>query len=171
MRYVFCPKCGTKLVPKLAGDDGEVPYCESCSKYWFDSFADCVIVLIYNEYDEIVLCRQGYLSDQYAVFTSGYITPGENAEETALREVREELGIELESLEYAGTVWFGRNDMLMHGFVGFTHKCDFDLSVEVDSAEWVPYDRAPETMFPDRPGNAMWTNYRKFLEIRGLEEI
>ncbi|MBQ7919679.1 MAG: NUDIX domain-containing protein [Lachnospiraceae bacterium] len=136
--------------------------------YWFDSFASCVIVLTYNEFDEIVLCRQGYLSDKYTSVTSGYITPGENAEETALREVKEELGIELESLEYAGTTWFAKNDMLMHGYVGFVHKCDLKLSEEIDSAEWVHYAEAPKTMFPDSPGNALHEVYRKFLEIRGL---
>lgn len=168
MRYIYCPLCGTKLIPKKAGDDGDVPYCSSCSKYWFDSFASCVIVLIYNEYDEIVLCRQGYLSDRYTSVTSGYITPGENAEETAVREVKEELGIDLESLEYAGTVWFDKGDMLMHGYVGFTHKCELVLSEEIDSAEWVPYEEAPKTMFPDSPGNALYAVYRKFLEMRNF---
>lgn len=168
MRYVYCPHCGTKLINKKAGDDGAVPFCELCKKYWFDSFASCVIVLVYNEFDEIVLCRQGYLSDKYTSVTSGYITPGENAEETALREVKEELGIELESLEYAGTVWFGANDMLMHGFVGFAHKCELKLSEEIDSAEWVYYTEAPKTMFPDSPGNALHVVYRKFLELREL---
>lgn len=169
MRYIYCPKCGRKLIEKKAGDDGAVPYCLPCNKYWFDSFASCVIVLVYNEYDEIVLCRQGYLSDRYTSVTSGYIAPGENAEESALREVKEELGIGLESLEYAGTVWFGENDMLMHGFVGFTHKCELTLSEEIDSAEWVYYTEALKTMFPDKPGNALHEVYRKFLKIRGLD--
>ena len=169
MRYIYCPLCGSKLIPKLAGDDGDVPYCDSCKKYWFDSFSSCVIVLVYNEFDEIVLCRQGYLSDKYTSVTSGYITPGETAEETAYREVKEELGIDLESLENAGTVWFAERDMLMHGFVGFAHKCELKLSEEIDSAEWTNYRDAPKTMFPDRPGNALYTVFRKFMAMRGLE--
>ena len=170
MRYKYCPQCGTKLSYKKAGDDGDVPFCIPCNKYWFDTFASCVIVLVYNEYDEIVLCRQGHLSDKYTSVTSGYITPGENAEETAFREVKEELGIDLEHLEYASTVWFEKNDMLMHGFVGYAHKCELVLSEEINSAEWVPYAEAPKTMFPDSPGNALYAVYRKFLKIRGLTE-
>ena len=167
MKYVYCPICGEKLVYKRAGDDGDVPFCRSCDKFWFDSFASCVIVLVYNEYDEIVLCRQPHLSGDHSSFTSGYITPGETAEECAAREVKEELGIEVENLTYAGTVWFEKGDMLMHGYVAYTPKCELVLSEEISSAKWVSYDRAPETMYPDRPGNAMWVLYRKYLEISG----
>lgn len=166
MRYTFCPDCGKKLVPREAGDDGNVPYCEGCEKYWFDSFHSCVIVLTYNEFDEIVLARQGYLSDKYATITSGYIAPGETAEACALREVKEELGLELESLTYAGTHWFGPKDMLMHGFIGFAHKQELKLSVEVDSAQWVPKEEAPKFMFPDSPHNAAMAVYRRYLELR-----
>lgn len=170
MRYYYCPYCGSKLTEILCGDDGMVPYCESCETRWFDTFQSCVIVLTYNEFDEIVLARQEYLSDQYATITSGYITPGETAEETAIREVREELGLDLETLEYAGTYWFDAKDMLMHGFIGFTHKKELHISEEVDSAEWVAAPDAPKTMFPDRPGNAAYAVYRRFLKMRGITE-
>ena len=168
MKYDYCPKCGSKLNPKAAGDDGEVPFCTDCNKYWFDSFSSCVIVLTYNEYDEIVLCRQSYLSDKYSTLTSGYMTPGENAEEAALREVREELGIELKDLEYGGTYWFEIGDMLMHAFMGFSPKCELKISPELDNAEWVPAAEAHKTMFPDCPGNAAHALLRMFLKKRGL---
>jgi len=168
MHYIYCPQCGTKLTDKLAGDDGYVPFCEACNKYWFDTFSSCIIVLVANQYHEIALLRQQYISDQFSSFVSGYITPGENAEETAVREVKEELGLEIQKLEYAGTYWFDAKGILMHGFIGFTAKADFTLSREVDSAEWVPTAKAPETMFPDRPGNAMHPIYRKYLKMAGL---
>ena len=79
MRFVYCPRCGSKLVGKLAGDEGEVPYCENCDKLWFDMFSSCSIVLVANEYNEIALLRQNYMSDVHTTFVSGYITPGENA--------------------------------------------------------------------------------------------
>lgn len=170
MHYNYCPKCGMKLTDKMAGDDGKVPFCERCGQYWFDSFSSCCIVLVANQYHEIALLRQMYMSDRFASFVSGYITPGENSEETAVREVKEELGIAIERLEYAGTYWFGAKEILMHGFIGFASKAAFRLSVEVDSAAWVPALKAPETMFPDRPGNAMYPIYRKYLKIVGLSE-
>ncbi|BBF42517.1 NADH pyrophosphatase [Lachnospiraceae bacterium KM106-2] len=164
MRYKFCPECGAKLIEKPAGDDGLVPFCKFCDRYWFDSFSSCVIILVANEYDELVLIRQGYLSKQYASFVAGYMTPGENAEETAMREVKEEIGIDVEKLEYAGTYWFDAKGLLMHGFLAYARKCDLVLSSEVDSASWVPAKEAPAYMFPDSPGNAASAIYKKYIK-------
>lgn len=164
MRYLYCPECGKKLTARAAGDDGEVSYCDACETYWFDSFKSCAIVMIYNEKNEIVLCKQNYLSDVYMTFTSGYMQPGETAEETAIREVKEELGIDAENLTYTGTYWFGKNDMLMHGFIAYSPKCDFVLSSEVDEAKWVSSQKVPEMIFPEVPGNAMWELYRYYLK-------
>lgn len=169
MRYRYCPQCGTELGEIRAGDDGMVPWCPKCDKRWFDTFQDCVIVLTHDELDEIVLARQGRLSDRYASVTSGYITPGETAEQAAAREVREELGLEVERLAYAGTYWYGRGDMLMHGFVAFSPKRELVLSGELDSAEWVPALEAPKVMFPDGSGGALYGVYHEFLRMRGLE--
>ena len=112
------------------------------------------------------MLRQKYMSDQYMNFVSGYITVGENAEEAAFREVREETGIELESLEYAGTWWFGQEELLMHGFVGYAKKQEFVLSKEVDAAEWIPIEELPKYMYPDMPGNAQQGIYRKYMRSK-----
>lgn len=169
MHYNFCPECGSKLALRIAGDDGSVPFCDSCQKFWFDSFASCVIILVANERHEIAMLHQSYLSLEHRTFVAGFIKPGESAEETAIREVREELGLEVERLEYAGTYWFGARDQLMHGFVGFVRKSDFKLSVEVDDAEWIPYKDAPAEMFPPRNGNSQQPIYKKYLELIGAE--
>ncbi len=169
MRFKYCPECGSVLKPRCAGDDGLVPYCKQCEKMWFDMFSSCVLVLTYNEYDEVVLARQSTLSDRYASFTSGYITPGESAERAALREVREELGIELQTLEFAGTYWFERKQMLMCGFIGYAQKTELKLSEEIDSAEWTAAKDVPKTLFPENPQNAAYAIYRKFLEMRGIQ--
>ena len=163
MRYKYCPQCGRDLIERNAGDDGLIPYCTNCEKYWFDSFASCVIIMVINEFEEIVLQKQSYMSGEYWNFVSGYITPGENAEMTALREVKEEIGIELDRLESSGTWWFEEGDMLMHGYVGYTRKQDFVLSQEVDIAKWVPLEEAPSMMYPDSPGNAQYGTYSYYM--------
>lgn len=164
MKFTYCPDCGSKLGAVEAGDDGLVPYCNKCEKIWFDMFPSCSIILIYNEYDEIALSHQSYISDKYATFTAGYITAGETAEECAYREAEEELGIKLQSLEGIGTYWFGAKGILMHCFVAFAKKQDFTLSPEVDSAEWMPSEKVADCIFPESPGNAAWKCYHYYMD-------
>ena len=108
MKFVCCPQCGAKLEKREIGDEGLVPYCSSCGRPWFDMPYACTITLVINEYDEVALIRQGYVSDQYYVCVAGYVKCGETAEETAAREVEEELGLVPESLRYTRSYYFER---------------------------------------------------------------
>jgi len=163
MHYIYCPQCGAKLTDKPAGDEGLVPFCEKCEKLWFDTFPSASIILVVNELDEVALLRQSYISDRYCTLVAGYIKPGETAESTALREVEEEIGIKLLSLEGMGTFWFDKGGILMHCFIGKAKKADFTLSQEVDSAEWVPLEKVGGRLFPKSPGNAAYKLYEEYM--------
>lgn len=148
MRFKYCPDCGTKLIEKEIGDEGNMPYCEVCKKPLFDMFSSCIIALLINEYDEAALLRQDYISNKYHNLISGYIKPGENAEQTAKREIKEEVGVDIDSLEWAGSYWFAKKDLLMLGFTAKAKKCELKLSGEVDSASWVPVEQALTMVHP-----------------------
>lgn len=149
MRFKYCPECGALLCARVLGDEGRVPYCESCGRPYFDMFSSCVITLVVNECGEALLLRQGYISDKYYNLVSGYISPGESAEEAAEREVLEETGIRIDSLEFAGTYWFAKKDMLMIGFIARADKTEPLLSGEVDSAGWYAADKAIDMVHPE----------------------
>ncbi len=168
MRFRYCPQCGHKLFLREAGDNGLTPYCEACDVMWFDLFPSCVIILVANEFHEIALLHEPRLSDR-GIFVSGYITPGESAEEAAKREVREELGLEIAELESTGTYWFPKCGQLMHGFIGRVKKKDLVCSSEIESAEWVDAYRAPEVMFHDHKDNHAYDIYRRYLSATGGE--
>lgn len=148
MRFKFCPDCGERLILKPIGDEGDVPFCERCGRPWFDMFSSAVIVLVVNEYGEAALLKQSYMSTEYRVLVSGYIKPGETAEETARREVAEEIGIELTDNRLVGTYWFAKKEMMMIGFIAHAQKTKLTLSGEVDSAEWVAAEEAIKTVHP-----------------------
>ena len=167
MRFQYCPQCGQQLSLREAGDDGLTPYCETCGEMWFDMFPSCVIILVANEFHEIALLHEPRLSDR-GIFVSGYITPGESAEEAAKREVREELGLEILELESTGTYWFPMRGQLMHGFIGRTAKKDLVCSPEIESAAWVNAYRAPEVMFLNRKDNRAYDIYKRYMSEIGL---
>lgn len=164
MTYHYCPTCGAYLVPKLAGDDGKVPYCNQCQKFWFDTFGNCIIVLVANEDHELALVKMPYLSTKYESFVSGYMKPGETAASSTRREVQEELGITLDHLTTAGTYWFAPTQVLMHGFIAITHKQPLQRSSELSTAHWVDAIQAHRLMLPDQPGLAATELYKKYLQ-------
>lgn len=144
MHFTYCPYCGKKLEEKEIGDEGLVPFCLSCQRPLFDLPETCTITLAVNEYGEAALLRQGYVSQTNYVCVAGHIKTGENAEETAAREVEEEIGICPESVTYINSYYYTKHDMLMLGFLAKVKKAEFSLSCEVDQAEWFLLEEAPE---------------------------
>lgn len=148
MKHLYCPQCGAHLTAREIGDEGLVPYCERCARPWFDSFSTCIIALAVNEYGEAALLRQSDLSDRYHTLVSGYIKPGETAEETAAREILEETGLRVDLLESCGTFWLAKREQLMLGYFAAVKKQEFVLSGEIDSARWVSLREALPLMYP-----------------------
>lgn len=136
MTFKYCPDCGALLSSRILGDEGAVPWCDHCDKPWFPMFPVAVICLVRNELGEVLLLRQNYISEVYRNLVSGYVTPGERCEETALREVEEETGLKPLSAELKGTWWFEKKQMMMVGFFVDVAKAPLRLSVEVDDASW-----------------------------------
>lgn len=162
MRYHYCPKCGAKLSLRQLGDDGEVPWCASCETPWFDTFSTCVIALVTDGEGQVALLRQAYISKRYANLVSGYMQPGETAEEAAAREIGEELGLETTELRFVSTYWFEKKDMLMIGFIARVPHRPFGLSAEVDGAEWVSASEALSLVHP--PGSVSYALVEALLE-------
>lgn len=60
MDFRFCPDCGSPLSFRELGDEGMVPWCETCDKPWFPMFPVAMIALVYNEKGEVLLLHQDY---------------------------------------------------------------------------------------------------------------
>lgn len=166
MRYTYCPDCGSLLEARDLGDDKNVPWCVKCSKPWFDSFSTCVISLVYNSRNEVLLLKQDYISPVFRNLVSGYMQPGETAEAAALREVEEETGVKGNPPEFVGTYWFERKGLLMIGFLIKADSDELRLSAEVDGAEWVDAAKAV-TMVHQRPDSTSNALCRFFLNRLG----
>lgn len=142
MRFTYCPHCGAKLIGKVIGDEGVIPYCEKCSIPLWDMFTTSIIVAVINEYNEVALLRQNYVSTSTYVCVAGIMKLGESAEDAVIREVKEEIGQDVESLKFIRSYPYDKKEMLMLGYKATVKKKDFTLSGEVDGAEWVSYDKA-----------------------------
>lgn len=161
MRFSYCPHCGTKLVSKEIGDEGMIPYCEKCSIPLWDMFTTSIIAAVVNEYDEVALLRQRYVSTTKYVCVAGIMKIGESAEETVIREVKEEIGQDVEALEFIRSYPYEKKEMLMLGYKATVKKQEFKLSGEVDSVEWVKFDRALSLL---REGGIAWQLVKTIIE-------
>lgn len=115
---------------------------------------------------EVVLA--GRLADGSWVFPKGTPDEGESIEETALREVREESGLEVRIIRPLGTMeyWFAAAGERVHKVVHFfvMEATGGDLArhdTEYDLVRWVPVDEARAMLTFD--------SYRAVLE-RALGE-
>lgn len=146
MRFTYCPHCGKKLIKKEIGDEGLIPYCEGCRVPLWDMFTTCVICAVVNEENEVALLRQNYVSSTHYVCVAGVMKLGESAEETAIREIKEEIGLDVEKLEYIRSYPYEKKEMLMLGFKATVKKAAFVTSSEVDSVEWVKFEEAADKL-------------------------
>lgn len=149
MRFHYCPDCGSKLELRQIGDEGDTPWCPQCQRPLFDQFSTCIIALVVNDRDEAAILRQRYISQQYGNLVSGYMVPGETAEECASREIEEELGLRVTGLELVRTWWMEKKGLLMIGFFARTADSELNLSGEVDAARWVPVREALGQVHPE----------------------
>ena len=84
----------------------------------------------------------------------GHIEPGESGAQTAVREVREETGVEGRLVEKIDDIryWYTRDGARVLKVVSFFLLAYRSGSVrdyqreEVDGAEWIPLDEAPERL-------------------------
>lgn len=161
MRFTYCPYCGTELIGKEIGDEGVIPYCNNCNIPLWDMFTTSIIAAVVNEYGEVALLRQNYVSTTKYVCVAGIMKIGESAEETVIREVKEEIGQDVESLEFISSYPYEKREMLMLGYKATVKKKDFKLSGEVDSVEWVKYENALSLL---REGSIGWQLVKAVIE-------
>ncbi len=91
--YQFCPFCGHKLKTKLE-EEKERQFCSSCGWVYYPHVAGAAEAIITRK-DKVLLVKRA--RDPYKgtwMFPAGFIDFGEHPEETIVREVKEETGMQ-----------------------------------------------------------------------------
>ncbi|WP_374121946.1 NAD(+) diphosphatase [Frankia sp. AiPa1] len=138
-RALFCTRDGSPTTPVNAGW-GRV--CESARHEEYPRTDPAVIVLVHDGGDRVLLGRhQAWPPGRFSVL-AGFVEAGESLEACVVREIAEEVGIDVTDVRYLGSqAWpFPRSLM-----VGFEALADPDQPLRVDEAEisearWVHRD-------------------------------
>ena len=148
--YKFCPSCGGSLIDdeKLSARN-----CTNCGAQYFPRIEPCIIVLV-TKGDKLLLARHRARSQNIHTCIAGFIEIGESAEQAVVREVREEVGIEIKDLRYVGSQGWPFPDQLMLGFRAEYASGDIRVQEsELVEAKWFTRDALPP--FPKR-GSMGW---------------
>lgn len=123
MRY--CPKCGSAKF-KVAGERSLK--CENCGFHYFANSSTAVAGLVVNDMGKLMLTTRGIEPDYGKLdLPGGFVEPGESLENALKRELFEELGLKVKSLEYLGSA---PNEYIFSEFSVFTTDMIFKVIPE-----------------------------------------
>jgi NAD+ diphosphatase len=151
--------CGSCAVPTELVAGERARRCRSCKFLFYPRISPAVIVLVERE-GQILLARGVNSVPGRFSLVAGFVEPGEALEQAAVREVREEVGVEIADLRYWGSQpWpFGRS--LMVGFkakyVGGEIRVD---GKEIAEANWFSPDNLPNLPGPISIARKMINHY------------
>lgn len=122
----YCCGCGAPLVPH-ATESALV--CTKCGRVHYPRISPCVIAVI-EKGDEMLLLRHRLRNQDIFACLAGFVETGESLEEALRREVREETGLEIRNIRYAGSQGWPFPDQLMVGF--YAEYASGELKIQED---------------------------------------
>ena len=138
--HQFCGRCG---VPLRTQTDERAKACPQCGLLHFPRLAPAIIVLV-ERGNQLLLARsRHFMPGMYSVL-AGFVEPGESLEEAVVREVKEEVGIEIKDIKYFGSQPWPFPHSLMIGFTAAYAGGEISLDdKEIEDAGWFTVEKLP----------------------------
>lgn len=165
----YCSFCGKKLVFKSLFDGSREKYCDECDHVFFYTPSPAVIVMVTNS-NTVLLARGIGWKHPYWGLISGHIKVGDTAEQTAIREVHEEVGLEVSNLEFLRTYATKYRDLLMIAFKAKTEDASIKKSQELEDARWFDLSD-PLPMRPESTAAHVVKHVFKKIKYMNLKQV
>jgi len=136
----FCGRCGERTQPQ----PGErAMRCPSCGLLAFPRLAPAMITLV-TKGEQALLARGVQFRNPVYSCLAGFVEPGESLEGAVVREVREEVGVEVGNVRYWGSQPWPFPHSLMVGFTAEWESGEIDIDPrEIVDAQWFTRDDMP----------------------------
>lgn len=139
--HLFCGKCGTEMTSHATEASKRCPACDFVS---FPRLSPAVIMSV-TDHNRILLARAPHFAPGIYSTLAGFVEPGETLEEAVRREVREEVGLTVKNVRYAGSQPWPFPHSVMIGFHAEydTGELIVDHS-ELEDAQWFTTRNLPK---------------------------
>ena len=149
--HQFCGRCGS---PTVLRSDERARTCPSCRLSVYPRINPAIMVLITNGRQVLLARRPSAPTNRFSAL-AGFVEAGESLEETVVREVREEVGVEVRNIRYFGSQSWPFPNSLMIAFVAEYAGGDVRPDgAEIAEARWFAPDDLPN--IPDRISISRW---------------
>ncbi len=137
----FCGYCGQATTPS---NTERAKNCLSCNEAFYPHIAPVILVRIHRK-DQLLLARSPHFSKGVYSVVAGFVEPGESAEQTVVREVIEEVGIDIKNIQYFGSQSWPFPSNLMLAFTAEYAGGEITIdNFEIEDAKWFSRDQLPE---------------------------
>lgn len=139
----FCGACGAQTI---RSETEYAAHCPQCGEAGYPVIAPAVITRI-TRGDEILLAHNANFPEGLYSHVAGFVDPGETLEQTIRREVREEVGLEVENIRFFDSQSWPMPHSLM---LAFTAECNDPKAqprpdgIEILDARWFTRETMPE---------------------------
>ncbi|MDR7420315.1 MAG: NAD(+) diphosphatase [Armatimonadota bacterium] len=138
--HQYCGRCGTLTEPSRTE---RARVCPACGQIHYPRIAPVVMALV-RDGDRLLLARSPRFAPGTYSALAGFVEAGESLEQSLVREVREEVGIEIASPRYFSSQSWPFPHSLMIAFV-----CEYaggEIRIdpaEIEDARWFSVDSLP----------------------------
>lgn len=145
-QHRFCGKCGTPTVHKT---DERALECPKCQSLKYPVISPAIIVAIVSD-DKILLARNVNFRPDFYSLVAGYVDVGESVEAALVREVREEVGMEIRNIRYYKSQPWPYSGSMMLAFVA---EADERQPIKIDPHEIADANWYTRFNLPGHPTN------------------
>jgi NAD+ diphosphatase len=138
--HQFCSRCG---IPLRTMTTERAKECPHCGLLHFARLSPAIIVLVARGRELLLARSRHFLPGMYSVL-AGFVEPGESLEEAVVREVKEEVGLEIKDIRYFGSQNWPFPHSLMIGFTATYAGGEISLDDgEIEDAGWFTVNDLP----------------------------
>lgn len=139
--HAYCGRCGS---PTFSRKQERCKECSACGHLAYPKMAPAIMALV-KKGNKILLARSPHFPEKLYSVLAGFVDPGETLEQCVIREVQEEVGLQVKNLQYFGSQPWPLSHSLMIGFTCEWASGEIQTDpLEIEDARWFEHTNLPQ---------------------------